>query len=671
MGAFAAIIDQAHLNMCGIAGLMKPSAQCSLDIQNISLRMARRLAHRGPDDEGVWIDQSCGVGLSHMRLSILDLSAAGHQPMTSFCGRYVIVFNGEIYNHLELRKALDADMLSQNGFRWRGQSDTETLLSAISAWGFEQAMSKTVGMFAFALWDRDEKSIRLARDRLGEKPLYYGLQDGALIFASELKALHAYPGFQSEIDRDALAMFLRRNTVPAPYSIYRGIYKLPPGTWIKLKQDDIASGQLPGPIPYWSICEVAIKGQNNCFDGSTEEATIKLEQLLKQSVTGQMLADVPLGAFLSGGIDSSIVVALMQAQSSKPVHTFTIGFDESNYNEADHALAVASYLGTEHTEFVVTPKEAMDVIPSLPILYDEPFADVSQIPTCMVSRLASQHVSVCLSGDGGDELFGGYNRYVGGMKLWRKLAYLPIGIRKKIGSVMVRIPPSLWDAVFDRLGGLLPRNWRFQTPGDKLHKLADILSFQSVDEIYYKLVSNWSDSEQLVIGRSVPIPAFNQERCFSQLAEPEHQMMGLDTQTYLPDDILMKVDRAAMGVSLETRVPMLDHRVVEFAWTLPMEMKIQGYRGKWLLRRVLDRHVPATLIERTKSGFAVPIDSWLRGPLKDWAEDLLNADTLKRQGYIDPALIHLKWEEHQTGKHNWSNRLWAVLMFQSWVNQNH
>jgi asparagine synthase (glutamine-hydrolysing) len=622
--------------------------------------MADAITHRGPDDSGVWMDEAAGVALAHRRLSILDLSPAGHQPMLSASGRYVIAFNGEIYNHLELREAL-------TGIAWRGHSDTETLLAAFERWGIETTLKKSVGMFAIALWDRETHILTLARDRLGEKPLYYGWQNGVLLFGSELKALKAHPAFAGDIDRNALTLFLRHNYIPAPYSIYRDIHKLLPGTYWQIGRDALAAQRTQGELKiYWSAREVAEAGQRNLFRGGDAEAVAELERLLGQAVGGQMVADVPLGAFLSGGVDSSTVVALMQARSSRPVKTFTIGFKEAGYNEAEHAHAVARHLGTEHTELYVTPQDAMDVIPSLSAIYDEPFADSSQIPTCLVSRLARSHVTVSLSGDGGDELFGGYNRYFWARNLWRKLGWMPRPLRAALAGVLTTLPPASWNTAFQKLEQWLPIRLRYANPGDKLHKAAEILAVRSPEEIYLGLVSHWKNPAQLVPGSHEPLTLLTDPGQQADLPDFEHRMMYLDTVTYLPDDILTKVDRAAMSVSLETRVPLLDHRVVEFAWTLPLDMKIRHVQGKWLLRQVLYRHVPQSLMERPKMGFGVPIDQWLRGPLKPWASTLIDPARLVREGIFDSAPIQQKWHEHQAGARNWSYYLWDVLMFQQW-----
>lgn len=636
--------------MCGFAGVYgrPPSAD------NLR-RMGLAIAYRGPDDSGVWIDPEAALGLVHRRLSIIDLSPAGHQPMASACERYIIAFNGEMYNHSELRQSLGHPS-------WRGHSDTETLLAAIATWGLEAALKQCVGMFAFALWDRKTKCLTLARDRLGEKPLYYGWQGDVFLFGSELKALKAHPAFRAEIDRNALTLFLRHNAIPAPYSIYQGIHKLPPGTFLQLH----AGKRDARPVAYWSAQMAAEAGQRNLFRGSDAEAGAELERLLGQAVNGQMVADVPLGAFLSGGIDSTTVVALMQAQSTRPVKTFTIGFNEAGYNEADHAHAVARYLGTEHTELYATPQDAMDVIPNLSAIYDEPFADSSQIPTCLVSRLARHHVTVSLSGDGGDELFGGYNRYFWARNLWRKFGWMPRPLRAALAGVLTTVPPASWNTAFQKLGQWLPARLRYANPGDKLHKAAEILAVRSPEEIYLGLVSHWKHPAQLVRGSHEPPTLLTDPSRQADLPDFEHRMMYLDTVTYLPDDILTKVDRAAMSVSLETRVPLLDHRVVEFAWTLPLAMKIRHGQGKWLLRQVLYRHVPQSLMERPKMGFGVPIDQWLRGPLKPWAAALIEPARLMREGIFDPAPIQRKWLEHQAGARNWSYYLWDVLMFQAW-----
>lgn len=654
--------------MCGIAGFLGISSGVGIhELQSIARRMADTLVHRGPDDSGIWVDGSAGIALGHRRLSILDLSPEGHQPMHSACGRYVIVFNGEIYNYLDIREEVEGQ--SQGiAPTWRGHSDTEVILAAICQWGLEAALKRFVGMFAIALWDREERVLHLVRDRMGEKPLYYGWMNQSFLFGSELKALRTHPEFKAEINRDALALFLRHNYIPAPYSIYRDVFKLLPGTILSIRA--VSQNTRPTPVAYWSIKECAEVGLRSPFEGSNDEAVACLENLIRDSVRQQMVADVPLGAFLSGGIDSSTVVALMQSQSTRPVKTFTIGFTEEGYNEAEDAKAVARHLGTEHTELYVTPKEAMDVIPRLPALYDEPFSDSSQIPTFLVSQLARKHVTVSLSGDGGDELFGGYNRYFWGRSIWKKTGWLPGPIKSAASLALTSLSPQDWDSLFDKGGFLLPDKIKQKTPGDKLHKLAEILAARSPEEIYTGLVSHWKNPAEVVMGAQEPPTALSDIRKWADLPDFTHRMMYLDMVTYLPDDILVKVDRASMGVSLESRVPFLDHRVVEFAWRIPLEMKIRNNRGKWVLRQVLYKHVPKELIERPKMGFGVPIDEWLRGPLREWAEALLDKKRLLREGFFNPQPIRHKWQEHLAGTRNWQYYLWDVLMFELWLEAN-
>lgn len=652
--------------MCGFTGFL--SLQPLLDkSEELSIleRMAATIVSRGPDDAGYWCDAvgEAAVGLAHRRLSILDLSPAGHQPMACHTGRYVLAFNGEIYNHLDLRKAFGGNI------PWRGHSDTETLLAGFVAWGVRKTLERAIGMFAIALWDKKEQTLTLARDRLGEKPLYYGWQgqgDGAsFLFGSELKALKAHPTFAADIDRNALALLMRHNYINAPHSIYQGIYKLPPGhlLTVSLRQRE------PKLEQFWSLPAVAEAGVARPFAGTAEQATDALEALLKSAVQQQMLADVPLGAFLSGGIDSSTVVALMQAQSDRPVKTFTIGFNEEGYNEAVHAKAVAKHLGTDHTELYVTPQQALDVIPKLPGLYCEPFSDSSQIPTFLVSQLARQKVTVALSGDAGDELFGGYSRYTQARNLWNQATRIPRGLRGPAAAGIRALPVGGWNALVAPMRPLLPGHLRHANIGDKLHKGAALLSARQVDELYLKLITHW-ESNDLVLGAQEPLTALRGTPLPLTGLDDVQRMMALDAITYLPGDILTKVDRAAMGVSLETRVPFLDHRVVEFAWALPQTMKLQGGVGKWILRQVLYRHVPRELIERPKMGFGVPIDSWLRGPLREWAEDLLSESRLRQDGFFNPVPIRQKWAEHLSGKRNWQHHLWDVLMFQAWLANN-
>jgi asparagine synthase (glutamine-hydrolysing) len=648
--------------MCGLAGFLTP-APLPEPLTAVARRMGAALAHRGPDDAGEWVDESAGFALAHRRLSILDLSPAGHQPMQSPSGRYVIAFNGEIYNHLELRTALEKTGAAPS---WRGHADTETLLAAVDAWGVAATLERLVGMYGWALWDRRDRVLYLARDRLGEKPLYYGWVCGALVFGSELKALRAFPGFSSAIDRRALALFMRHNYVPAPWSIYQQIWKLAPGSFVRLEAGRLPIGERGDVTTYWRLRDAAIAGQQQPFEGSEEEALDGLQSVLSQALRGQMVADVPLGAFLSGGVDSSTVVALMQSVASQPVRTFTIGFEEAEYNEAHHAEAVARHLDTAHTALYVTPRETLDVIPRLPSLYDEPFADSSQVPTFLVSQLARRHVTVALSGDGGDELFGGYNRYFWALRLWRRLALLPQPVRHRLARILQAVPPGAWNRVYGWVAPALPARWRVRLPGDKAAKLAELLQVERGDDLYVPLVSHWMRPATLVLGADEPRTAVTDPAQWLDTPDFAHRMMYLDAITYLPDDILVKVDRAAMGVSLETRVPLLDHRVVEFAWRLPLRMKVHRGEGKRLLRKLLYRYVPAALIERPKMGFGVPIDQWLRGPLRDWAEDLLSESRLRREGYLDPAPIRALWAAHLSGTRNAQYLLWDVLMFQAW-----
>lgn len=643
--------------MCGFVGFLGFS-EAIRNPDEVLRRMASTIHHRGPDDEGAWFDSEAQIGLAHRRLSIVDLSVAGQQPMKSANGRYIIAYNGEIYNHAEIRAELDTLELND----WRGHSDTEVLLAAINRWGLKAALTRCIGMFAFALWDRQDRTVTLTRDRLGEKPLYYGRIGKSLVFASELKALTAYPGWQGNVDRNALTLLMRHNYIPAPYSIYDGVQKLRPGhilTWS-------LGSEAPKAETYWSAHSAAEKGVAEPFSGSPEEAVDMLEGLLRQSLQGQMMADVPLGAFLSGGIDSSTVVAVMQSMSARPIKTFTIGFDVPGYNEAVHAKNVAKHLGTDHTELYLTERDVMDVIPKLPEIYCEPFADSSQIPTFLVSKLARSKVTVSLSGDAGDELFSGYTRYGLAADIWGKLSRVPKGLRQSFADLVTYPSPRTYDRFAGPLMTLLPERHRHSRFGDKVHKAADLLSLQSVDDVYLRLCSHWTDPGDLVLGGSEPPTMLTGLEALPDLPGPVERMMFTDVMSYLPDDILAKVDRASMAVSLESRVPMLDKRIVEFAFSLPLSISRAEGIAKWPLRQVLYRHVPQAMVDRPKMGFGIPIDAWLRGGLRDWAEDLLNESRLRREGYFKPEPIRQAWEAHLSGHRNNQYLLWDVLMFQAW-----
>jgi len=642
--------------MCGIVGFLDSSftKETATDILG---KMACAILHRGPDDMGVWFDENAQIGLGHRRLSIVDLSPAGHQPMASAHGRFEMAFNGEIYNHLKFRAELE-----QNGaIAWRGHSDTETLLAGFEAWGIEATIKKSIGMFAIAVWDNQNQTLTLIRDRMGEKPLYYGWHNGSLIFGSELRALKQHPLFSPRIDRNALTLLLRHNTIPAPYSIYKGISKLSPGCLLTVR-----FGEKEGVLTtYWSGIEAVENGVANRFEGSADEAVNSLESLLMDAVGQQMMADVPLGAFLSGGVDSSAIVALMQAQSVNKVKTFSIGFHEKEYNEAEFAKEIARHLGTEHTELYVTARDALDVVPSLPSLYDEPFSDSSQIPTCLVSKMAKQHVTVALSGDGGDELLGGYSRYTITDGLWDKLSKVPFGLRKLLALGITSVSTETLNSVLS----LTPLASRYNNIGDKFHKGAKLLHSRNISELYLGIVSHERNPESWILNSHEPDTLLTAPHSLFNDLNPIETMMALDMLTYLPNDILTKVDRAAMGVSLETRVPFLDHRVVEFVWSLPLEYKLRNGVGKWALREVLYKYVPKALIDRPKMGFGVPLDGWLRGSLKSWAEELLDEKRLRDEGFFNVPLVRKKWEEHLSGQRNWQYQLWDVLMFQAWLDE--
>ncbi|HVR41173.1 MAG TPA: asparagine synthase (glutamine-hydrolyzing) [Thermoanaerobaculia bacterium] len=626
--------------MCGVTGFASPMSRDELS--RIVRRMGDALAHRGPDDSGEWIDVDAGIAIGFRRLAIIDLSAAGHQPMLSASGRYVATLNGEIYDYEALRAALP------NPPQFRGHSDTEVMLAAFEAWGVRAAVERFNGMFAIAVWDREERRLHLIRDRMGVKPMYYGFAGRTFLYGSELKALRQHPDFDGRIDRGALSLFLRFMYVPAPRSIYEGIAKLMPGTILTF---DPATRAIE-TSPYWSVRDAVVRGTANRFRGSEEEASRELEALLDDAVRIRMMADVPLGVFLSGGIDSSLVTALMQKQSASPVRTFCVGFTDAAYDESPFAAAIAKHLGTDHTELTMTADDVLNVIPQLPSMYDEPFADSSQIPTHLVAKMARRHVTVTLSGDGGDELFGGYARYFIGQNLFRGLAAIPRAIRPAIGRALRSLSPHSWDRMLRRRSG------------ERIHKVARVLGANDADAMYFELVSHWSN---VVIDGSAPRVPITDSSAWPALADPVERMMFFDQISYLPDDILAKVDRASMAVSLEAREPLLDYRLAEFAWTLPLSMKVRGGKGKRVLRRVLQRYVPDALLDRPKMGFGIPLDAWLRGRLRDWAESLLDPAALRAHGLLDPEPIRAKWSEHLSGRADWRYHLWAVLMLQAWL----
>lgn len=633
--------------MCGLTGFIDLSRGTSADqLRTRVTAMADTLRHRGPDDAGVWVEEAAGVALGHRRLSILDLSPLGHQPMLSRDGRWVIAYNGEVYNHGELRRDLQ-----QRGVTFKSSSDTETLVEGFAAWGVRETVIRCRGIFAIAAYDTQRRELTLVRDHLGVKPLYYGRQGNTWLFGSELKALRAHPAFAARIDRNVLPQFLRHNYVPGPYTIYEGLWKLPAGTCLTFPVMQESAD--PQPVPYWSFTETARAGASAPWFGAYEEIVDRVEDELTRSVREQMLSDVPLGAFLSGGIDSSLVVALMQSQSPRPVKTFTIGFELADYNEAPFAEAVAKHLGTDHTEHYVTAEQARNVIPRLPSMFDEPFADSSQIPTFLVSELARRHVTVSLSGDGGDELFCGYLRYFAPL-LGSKAGYLPSVIRSPLSAAV-------------RLAGQL-------SPGGKtkkfLNRAASFLADADPDDRYLRGMTHWPLNEFVVCDAQPVSTTFMNRNAWPQFTEKQQRWMWLDTLNYLPDDILVKVDRTSMAVSLEARVPLLDPGVVSAAWRVPLAMQTRGWTGKQVLRSVLEKFVPRSLFERPKKGFGVPIAEWLRGPLREWGEEYLSESRLQREGYFHTAPIRQKWLEHQSGRVDWAYLLWDVLMFQAWLEES-
>jgi asparagine synthase (glutamine-hydrolysing) len=649
--------------VCGIAGLFDPgrvNGAEALDRQVVE--MTATLAHRGPDAAGSWSDPDHGVALGYRRLEVVGLGPEGAQPMTSPDGRWVVTYNGEVYNHGALRRRLE-----RQGMAFRGGSDTEVLVGAVAQWGLEAALEACEGMFALALWDRRHRQLHLVRDRFGEKPLYYGWVGERLAFASELKALCGLPGFDADIDRDAVALYLRHNCVPAPHSIYRKVAKLPAGHLITLGAE-ARPGQLPATRPFWSARQAVESARRRPLDGPPEVMADQLEAALSDSVAARMVADVPVGAFLSGGVDSSVVVALMQQYSPQPVRTFTVGFADRAFDESAEAAAVAAHLGTDHTPLLVSDQDGADVIPLLPDIWDEPFGDVSAVPMHLVSRLARTQVTVALSGDGGDELFAGYNRHAWLDRLWRRSAPLPDPVRRLAGSILGHLPPGLLDEAA-RATALLPARMRVRNPASKVAKVGKVLASSGPEDAYLSLVSYWGDAESMVLGAGPSASMASRPSEWPALDGITEQMLWLDVVSYLPDDILTKLDRAAMATSLETRVPFLDRAVFDLAWRLPMSVKLHNGVTKWILRQVLYRHVPAELVERPKMGFGFPIGSLLRGQLRPWAEELLDEGRLRRQGLLDPAPIRRAWAQHLQGRRDLGYELWAVLAMEAWLDR--
>lgn len=647
--------------MCGLTGFLKgTSFFTDENPSKVLKKMTDSIAHRGPDSEGQWIDVDNKIALGHRRLSILDLSDAGHQPMPSDDNRYVLTFNGEIYNHLEIRSEIESEI--RDTF-WKGHSDTETLLKSIEVFGWENTLKKLIGMFAIALWDKKERKLFLARDRFGEKPLYYGWQGDTFLFGSELKPLTLHPAFEKKLNKGAMGLLLKHGYIPGPYSIWKNIFKLPAANYLILNEGN----SNPKPICYWSFKDLVENADSNKLDIDDDSAVEKLESLLIESIKRQMISDVPLGALLSGGVDSSLVAALMQDISDTPIKTFSIGFEDPQFDESKHAEAVANHLGTDHTSLIMKPSDLLDLVPEIAKIYDEPFADSSQLPTTIVSRLAQQHVSVALSGDAGDETFGGYSRYYLIEMLWNNINKLPRLLRNRLSRLLTIVTPEQSSLL---LGWLFSRVNQTYLP-DKLYKLGERLQdVESFEELYLSYVSEINDPTKLLKDlSSVPQYLLGSTNEWPKANNAVEKLMAVDTQTYLTDDILVKVDRAAMSTSLELRAPFLDHNLVEYAWQLPFSFKYREGQTKWILRQVLYKHVPKSLIERPKQGFGIPLNDWLRGPLRDWAEELLNENYLEKQDLFNIEEVRSMWDQHLSGTRQYGPRLWYILMFQVWYKE--
>lgn len=650
--------------MCGVSGFYSKNF---LSYNNVISKMSSALSHRGPDSRKIWEDKKSGIFLGHQRLAILDLTKAGDQPMVSNSGRFVITYNGEIYNHLEIRKQLEE---INTNIKWKSGTDTETLLESIELLGIHETLNRTVGMFAFVIWDKKNRTLTLSRDRLGEKPLYYGWQgegkNKVFLFGSELKALNQHPDFRGEIDRNAIALQLRHNHIPDPYSIYKNIYKLLPGHYLQLRENDLKKGLLPKCINYWSLTKCAINGNKNLLQLNGLEIQNDLEDHLRLSIKQQMVSDVPTGAFLSGGIDSSTIVSLMQAQSSKPIKTFTIGFGKNDFNEAKYAKKIAKHLGTDHTELYFSAKNAMEVIPKLPQIHDEPFSDNSQIPSFLLSQLAKKQIKVALSGDGGDELFCGYNRYSSTNNWSKKFNMIPDILRKILANRIKTISQDNLNLIFN----LIPNLNGHASSGHKI-KTINALETKTLSDLYYVLSSHWQNPTDAVIRSKEPGTFLTRFQPKLPNLNNHEIMMALDQITYLPNDILVKVDRTSMASSIEARVPFLDHRLIEYSWKIPYSLKFRNGKSKWILRKILKNYVPENLTERPKMGFGIPLNDWLRGPLRDWAENLLNEKKLKEEGFFNTKIIRDKWEDYISNKNKSLYDLWNVLMFQAWRDENY